>query len=441
METTITTRQWVRQYSSTMLKKLVSLMGLFVLLCFCVAAMVIWMMIVQTPFHTSLPSHLPSSRTIRIGKLGTMDVATVPPPMPATEQSVGIVICAFHGTLSHAAACIHSLRHTLRCTLPIEVWYSSIGGFSGFSGYSGSTFSPQAQFALRNIQRDPLASCHDVSTLHNFRHMNLDGPQLRGIALFLSAFQHTVLLDATVICTLDPWQLIQSPQYDETGAMFFADPFRSHNTTANALWEQLGITKPRVPNTEWSCAPHLMVFDRRRHWLAMHAIYFLHMQHERVFLTAPKGVDLMWLGMEMVHDTGYTRAEHVPGVLRVNSSTTGIFTNVSLLHTYTPNADSTTEPAIVAIVDLNVSLLRQLHEWPTHLYAASKVEAMRPSYTTWQGGLRPLHSVVMKVYNWIFNHTCLEVTTRPYSVAIDIPDQMRSLLITYVDALETLQHI
>lgn len=312
--------------------------GLFITL-LVLGILVVAMMYVKTPNHTHLPRHIALDDTVRVGPSTTMEIPHLPPHLAsslarapsishvdAEMGDAGVVIAAGGRHLIPAAATIHVLRHKLGCILPIEVWHAD-----------DHVSHPVELRALHSIQRTPGVTVHNLHAIPEFARVNASGSHALPLALCATRLRHVVLMAADALPLTRPTDLLLTHTYRAVGAVLFPD---FHNTASMALTglggdarTKLGIEWPESNTTarvlpcgryhlatergrwrEWAADGSLVLFDRARHWRALHAIMHLNLRHAHMawFLRAK---DSVWLGLELVRDALYTRASRCAGTL------------------------------------------------------------------------------------------------------------------------------
>ena len=175
---------------------------------------------------------------------------------PAQLSGRGIVLCAGGPRYFTCAwVLIHQLRETLRCDLPIQVWYA------------GPEEMDEPMLALlRALPRVELVDATQVAGYERIR--SLGGWPLKPFAIVHSRYREVLLLDADNLPIVNPQFLFDHPRYIETGAIFWPDLFPL--TESSPIWE---VT--RVPyRLEPSFESGQILVDKSRCWkplmLTMH---------------------------------------------------------------------------------------------------------------------------------------------------------------------------
>ena len=157
--------------------------------------------------------------------------------MPAETrnyQGKGIVICA--GGVSYftnAWVCINMLRH-LGCSLPIQLWYL------------GESEMDEEMISLLRPLNVECVDIHDV--LKRYPARKVGGWEAKAFAILYSEFQEVLLLDADNVPVVNPEFLFETPQYKETGAIFWPDYGQIEKS--KAAWKCCGMEQPPGPEFE-----------------------------------------------------------------------------------------------------------------------------------------------------------------------------------------------
>ena len=287
---------------------MVMILSLFFAVVLVVTISILIMLLTQTPYHASLNPHASVSATLKVPGVGTLDVAD-PPVNTASTQA--IIILATKSTFAKAHLAASHLRRI--SNLPIELWYGG-GDISNL---------PTFVDCIHDLQHMPDVTIHDI--FHHapaFRSIMANAPihHLMVFALYLSTKQHVVCVAPHTTCVVDPQTLLQSSNYQKTGALFFPDFHNTFNVGVTDAMAWLHVQQP-VHNyncaldeietgvwNEWCMDTSLFCFDRLRHWKAMHAMFILAVHHARMPLMSRGGKEIIWMAMEIAHDYQYTRA-------------------------------------------------------------------------------------------------------------------------------------
>jgi len=173
------------------------------------------------------------------------------PPYPAVRFSgAGIVMVAGGPRyFVNAWVCITLLRRELHCTLPIQVWY-----------LGPAEMSPRMIELLRPFGVECVDAL-EVRREHPVR--DLTGWQCKPYAMIHSPFQEVILLDADNVPLIDPALLLSTPEYRQTGAIFWPD--LTNLSPANPIWQICGVPYRDEPAFESG----QIVVDNRRCWAAL----------------------------------------------------------------------------------------------------------------------------------------------------------------------------
>lgn len=162
----------------------------------------------------------------------------------------GIVICGGgHRLFTNAWVCMRMLRY-LGVSLPIELWHLD----GEMDSYMAALMAPwgvtcvDARERGRTLPRQPRI---------------LNGWELKPFALLHSHFEETLLLDADNVPVMHPEILFVTPQYLETGAIFWPDFGRMEET--RGMWRATGVPFRDEPEFESG----QIVVDKSRAWRAL----------------------------------------------------------------------------------------------------------------------------------------------------------------------------
>ncbi|CEG38227.1 hypothetical protein PPTG_03276 [Plasmopara halstedii] len=167
----------------------------------------------------------------------------------------GIVFVIYEKVLLGTYVSVRSLR-SLGCTLPVEMWYMT------------SETNPEHPLLklmveelgvyLRVIE-DPMAT-HFYTKLY---------------AIFYSAFDSVLLLDADNFAVRDPTYLFETPEFVNTGAIFWPDFWKPSNTIFNIhrdsfVWKFFGLEYIDMFEQE---SGQVMI-NRRMHYKALNVLMY-----------------------------------------------------------------------------------------------------------------------------------------------------------------------
>jgi len=258
------------------------------------------------PLPLPLPRHFHATRFLRVNNNDTTNnsdddsehqcLSSSPPLRPG---AAGIVMCAGGPTytpLAHAA--ILSLRRT-GCTLPVVVFHAGA--------------DEMGRVERQILARTPgVVSIVDAAAAAGRPVKDVRGYQLKAVAVELSPFEHTVLLDADTLFFQDVSAVLSSAAYLATGAVFWPDmvPWNDGCIKRHA-WRLLGVPPVKterqqesscvVVNKATSCVPLAYTYDMNQN----HKLWYKYVHGDKDtwrfgFLTARRP---------------YTMVPHPPGAL------------------------------------------------------------------------------------------------------------------------------
>jgi hypothetical protein len=177
------------------------------------------------------------------------------PYPPERFDGRGIVVCAGGARLLTCAwVLVNVLRRTLGCRLPIELWHL---GPEELGPVEEALF---AELDVTAVDALELRTEHPARTL--------GGWELKPYALVNTGFREVIMLDADNVPVVDPAFLFDTPQYAETGALFWPDV--EHIAPDNEIWSICGV--PYRPGAAFESGQ--LVVDKSRCWrelqLALH---------------------------------------------------------------------------------------------------------------------------------------------------------------------------
>jgi ADP-heptose:LPS heptosyltransferase len=168
------------------------------------------------------------------------------PPCPINLNGRGIVMCAGgERYFTNAWVCINMLRR-LGCHLPIQLWH--LGG-------------EEIDDTMRALVRPLGVTCidaHKVRKIHPVR--TLGGWQMKPYAILYSPFSEVLFLDADNVPCVNPEYLFESPEFEETGAIFWPDHGQLERT--QPIWKSCGLLRPEESEFESG----QMLLDKKRCW-------------------------------------------------------------------------------------------------------------------------------------------------------------------------------
>lgn len=188
-------------------------------------------------------------------------------PYSGSFQARGIVICGGGARyFTNAWVCINMLRQ-LGCSLPIQFWYLG---------------RQELDERMEALIKPLGVECVDALKLrekHPARILN--GYELKPYSILHCPFKEVLLLDADNVAIVNPEFLFETPQFKETGAIFWPDYGRLGRT--RTIWKICAVAYRDEPEFESG----QIVIDKERCWrplcLAMwyneHSDYFYHHIH------------------------------------------------------------------------------------------------------------------------------------------------------------------
>jgi len=177
-----------------------------------------------------------------------------PPFVPEDHQGRGIVICAGGPTyFTNAYVCVRMLRHW-GCNLPIEFWHLGV---------------IEMDDDMRKIVEPLGVECVDSYEVRKkFPARRLFGWELNPYSIIHSKFREVIFLDADNVPLIDPEILFDTPEYKQTGAIFWPDFGRL--AKSRGIWRMCDVPYRDEPEFESG----QIVIDKERCWqqinLTMH---------------------------------------------------------------------------------------------------------------------------------------------------------------------------
>lgn len=202
----------------------------------------------------------------------------------------GIVIPGGAGKyLACTWVCARMLRH-LGCKLPIQVWYLG-----------------QAEY---DETLSELLDAIDVEYVDAFdipeakTHLSLGGWPLKPFAILHSPFREVLLLDADNVPVAEPTFLFDTPEYRETGAIFWPDFWRSGPD--KSYWKAMGVPF----REEYEFESGQILIDKSRCWAAIQLANWMCERGEIYFFQHSYGDKDCFRAAWQRSDTPYTMPEH-----------------------------------------------------------------------------------------------------------------------------------
>ncbi|RQM10420.1 hypothetical protein DD237_005437 [Peronospora effusa] len=182
-----------------------------------------------------------------------------------------IVFVIYESVLLGAYASVRSLR-ALGCMLPIEMWYKT--SETNVEHPLLQLMVEELNVSLRVID-DPLAT----------------GFYTKLYAIFYSAFDNVLLLDADNFAVRDPNYLFDTHEFLETGAIFWPDFWKPSNTIFNVqkhsyVWEFFGLDYVDMFEQESG----QVLINRRMHYKALNVLMYYGFSLPRTYET----MQLVW---------------------------------------------------------------------------------------------------------------------------------------------------
>ncbi|TMW59905.1 hypothetical protein Poli38472_004974 [Pythium oligandrum] len=216
----------------------------------------------QAPEYTHDASF--SYEQCRTSFVADQEAANVPVPAPAiTEVALeptkwfkrGISIVVYERLLESVYASIRSMR-ALGCTLPIELWYIA-------------EETDRHHPILQKLTQEYGAYLREIQDRRASRFYT------KIYAVFYSAFDQVLLLDADNFAVRDPTYLFSTGEFVDTGAIFWPDFWRFKKTIFNIqptsfVWDVFDLD----PVDMFEQESGQVLIDRRRHLAAMNVMMY-----------------------------------------------------------------------------------------------------------------------------------------------------------------------
>jgi hypothetical protein len=207
----------------------------------------------------------------------------------------GIVYTATTRTMSRLLTSIKLLRH-LKCNLPIEVWHI------------GDELGPDEKtqlFAVNATAKDVLVEQAFYPGLERYRidRVYERNYHVKSLALMLSSFQEIIYLDSDNYPMRNPAYLFHTPEYKETGSLFWPDLWKLPSD--NPVWRILDLPC----EDEWEQEAGQLVLDKQRVWKGLFMSLFFQMDHTFYFRILLGDKDTFRLGWRITN-TPYHMVRH-----------------------------------------------------------------------------------------------------------------------------------
>jgi hypothetical protein len=173
------------------------------------------------------------------------------PAYPHCYEGRGIVICGGgQKYFTNAWVSINMLRH-LGCKLPIQLWHLG---------------RKEMGEQMKNLLMPLGVECVDAyKTRKNFPARILQGWSLKPYAIVQSPFREVLFLDADNMPVTNPEFLFESPEFKNTGAIFWPDYNYDNFKKARPAWRSCGLRQPHEAEFESG----QIVLDKQRCWAAL----------------------------------------------------------------------------------------------------------------------------------------------------------------------------
>ncbi|GMF43860.1 unnamed protein product [Phytophthora fragariaefolia] len=178
------------------------------------------------------------------------------------ETQEGIVMVVYPKMVPSTYATIRVLREMLHCRLPIEIWF----------------LPDEMRKVTASI--DPLRQLKANNSIGDIIFREITDPQAikfatKVYAVYHSAFDRVLFLDSDNAPVRDPSFLFQTPEFVDTGAVFWPDFWHPKHTLFyvgkdSMLWELLNM--PFVDMFEQESGQ--LLIDRRRHAASIELLHF-----------------------------------------------------------------------------------------------------------------------------------------------------------------------
>jgi len=184
------------------------------------------------------------------------------PSCPTDYRGRGIVIAASGSQyVTCAWVCLRMLRH-VGCRLPVEIWHR---GPQEWSEALTGLFEPHG---VRVVDASEVLRRYPAKIDHKYG--------IKPYAILHSSFHEVLWLDADQVPVQDPTFLFDSPQFKETGAVFWPDYYRFD--ADNPIWRYTNVPyrdEPEVQGGE-------LLIDKVRCWKPLRLALWFN-EHHRFF--------------------------------------------------------------------------------------------------------------------------------------------------------------
>ena len=172
------------------------------------------------------------------------------PAYPERYHGRGIVICAGGAAYFVSAYVAAKMLRHVGCALPIQFWH----------------LTDEIDDHMRSLVAPLGVSCIDAGEIDRRRDRPcriLNGWELKCFAILFCPYQHVLLLDADNVPVIDPSDLLDSPEFDQYGAIFWPDYGRIRGESP--IWEICEVPFRDEPEFESG----QIAVDKRRCWNAL----------------------------------------------------------------------------------------------------------------------------------------------------------------------------
>jgi alpha 1,2-mannosyltransferase len=226
----------------------------------------------------------------------------------------GIAYVIYEKLLPGAYASIRNLR-SKGCTLPIEIWYIAS---------ETQTKHPLLQ-VLTSEYGAYLREIKDKRATHFYTKL---------YAIFYSAFDNILLLDADNFAVRDPTYLFETKEFLQKGALFWPDFWRPGNTIFNIheksfVWEVFGL----IPVDTFEQESGQILINRRQHLKALNTLMFYGFKEPRI----PEEMRLVWGDKDLFRfawmktDSSFYMIERPPGSAGMKHSEHKLFCGTTMV--------------------------------------------------------------------------------------------------------------
>ncbi|KAF4040366.1 putative Mannosyltransferase [Phytophthora infestans] len=186
----------------------------------------------------------------------------LPNVMESEKPKAGIVMVVYPTLLASAYASVRMLREVLNCRLPIEIWYRS----DELMRVPGA-LEPLKGLAKKEAERG--ITFREITDRRAFRFA------AKVYAVYNSAFDQVLFLDADNVPVRDPTFLFESEEFVRTGSVFWPDFWHPqytifHIMADSLLWQLLDMKYVNMFEQESG----QLLIDRRRHTATMELVNF-----------------------------------------------------------------------------------------------------------------------------------------------------------------------